>query len=167
MLLSGSAASGGAVMVALTLALPPAGTVTEVALNVTPALPTKNEGVKVFGPVASAGVVVAVKVTSLEPELVSVIVRVAGPAWLSPSDSLPGVAAVVATTALSMRSMPAPWRCTLSRKPRPGLPNHAFGDAVFWRRSRMACEFVLGCASRNSAAAPATCGEDIEVPLRF
>ena len=55
MLRSARSASAGAATVTSTVALPRAGTVTLVLLNVTFAKESKNDGVNVFGPVASAG----------------------------------------------------------------------------------------------------------------
>src|SRR2546422_4792504 len=52
--------------------------------------------------------------------LVIVIVFVAGPAWLSPRESLLGVISAFASIAARMSSIPAPCRCTLSR-PTAGL----------------------------------------------
>ena len=63
--------------------------------------------------------------------------------------------------------MPAPWRCTLSRKPSPGFPHHSAGRAVFCNRCWTSSGVACGRASSSSATAPATCGDDIDVPLKF
>src|SRR5215468_12647065 len=47
-----------------------------------------------------------------------------------------------------------------------GLPKNGFGRAVFCRRACTSAGRVWGWASRNSATAPATWGDDIDVPLR-
>src|SRR5919204_2177675 len=103
-------------------------------------------------------------VTLVAPPFVTVRVCVDGPAWLSPRDSLAGVTDVVASTALSICSMPAPCRCTLVRNGNVAVS--VFGAALFWRMPRIACAFAPGCACRYSATAAATWGDAIEVPLR-
>src|SRR5439155_10629924 len=50
--------------------------------------------------------------------------------------------------------------------PSDGLPHQSPGRALFWSRSSTSFGFKSGCACSSSATAPATCGEDIEVPLR-
>ena len=83
-------------------------------------------------------------------------------------DDASGVAICQAPIASTASTMPAPWRWTLSRKPRPGLPHQFFGSAVLRRTSAT----VAGPAARRSgrassrrAATPATCGDAIDVPL--
>ena len=104
---------------------------------------------------------------AMSPSLVMVTVSVAASS-VAPRDSLPGVTVVVASTEPGTSSMPAPWRCTLSERPRPGLPHQFFGSALFWRIVRTVSGSVPApFACRSSATAPATCGDDIEVPLMF
>src|SRR5688500_6122854 len=97
-----------AVMVAVTGALAPGGTITFGTSNATAAGALKNAGVKVLGPVASAGADDRVYVTTVGPVLRKMSATVRGPASLSPSDSLEGAIRVAVTTASSIRTMPAP-----------------------------------------------------------
>src|SRR5690606_18967142 len=103
-------------------------------------------------------------VTGAVPPLRTVISRVTGPPSLSPSDSLPGETVVVDRIASSTSSRPAPWWLVGSRMPRLGLSDHTAGSAVFWNASRTCSGSASGWACRYSAAAPATCGEAIDVP---
>ncbi len=64
-----------------------------------------------------------------------------------------------------MSSIPAPCRCTLSRKPRLGLPPQFAGSALFCRIERTVSAFVFGAAWSSKATPPATCGEAMDVPL--
>src|SRR5689334_1134714 len=121
MLKSGSL--DGGVNVALNVALPPAGTVMLGVLNATAVFDVKNDGAKSLPPVASAFVELNAYVTASEPLFVTVNVCVEPPDWLSPSATFDGDTPTVEVAALSTCTMPAPWRCTLSRKPSPGLPN--------------------------------------------
>ncbi len=157
---------GSTVRVTVTLAEPCAGTVTLGALNTTCVSVSQNS--------MSAGNVPVVPIAStfersyvtLELELfVSVSVRVAGPAWLSPSESFPGTIAVVALIASSMSTIPAPCRCTLSRNPSPGFRDQTCGSALFCSTPRNPAAGSDGWASIRRAAAPATWGDDMDVPL--
>ncbi len=78
-----------------------------------------------------------------------------------------------------MSSMPAPWRCVWSSSPLAALVDSTVGVAAFWMRlsmftpgrapnfsNRVAPVAALGIASRISAAPPATCGADMDVPDR-
>jgi len=53
----------------------------------------------------------------------------------------------------------------MSRNPSAGCPDHGFGSALFWSTVRKSAAAKFGRACISSAAAPATCGEAIEVPL--
>src|SRR5579871_6989462 len=155
-------------MVTPTVADDPARTVTLDALNVTVAKPVVKPGTNGFGPVDKAGAAASWYVTAVPPWLLIVRFCVTGrPAGLSPRDNLPGETRVVFKMDLSMCNMPAPCRWTLSRNPSAGLPHQRAGSAPFCRMSRTAWEGVCGDACSSSAAAPATWGEDIEVPLRL
>ena len=101
--------------------------------------------------------------TDALPRFESVSVR--EPPMPSPSESLPGEIVVVDAIASSMSSMPAPCRWTMSRNPSPGCPDHGFGSALFWSTVRKSAAARFGRACISSAAAPATCGDAIEVPL--
>src|ERR1044071_2219200 len=103
-----SARVAGAVMVTSTVAVPPAGTVTDGTLKATPAGAMKKAGTKVFGPVARAATWARAEVTGAGPLFSMVRVRVAGPAWLSPRASLPGSTLVVDSTASAIWTRPAP-----------------------------------------------------------
>ena len=96
-------------IVTLTVAEPCAGTVTLGALNTTCVSGSQNEsGGNVAGPVAMASSCDRSYVTPDAELLLSVRVFVTGPAWLSPSESLPGRMVVVESIASSMSTMPAP-----------------------------------------------------------
>jgi hypothetical protein len=161
----------GAVIVTSTVADPPAGTVTFGELNAAIVPPRKvvpaDPGAAfVAPPVESASTLLNAYVTADDPLLVRVSRRVCGPDALSPRASLPGAIRVVASAASSICTIPAPCRWTLS-SPAPGAPHQPFGSAVFCRidRTSSALPFSDGCFSSNSATVPATCGEDIDVPL--
>jgi len=51
------------------------------------------------------------------------------------------------------------------QEPSAGCPDHGFGSALFWSTVRKSAAAKFGRACISSAAAPATCGEAIEVPL--
>src|SRR6185295_17299515 len=55
----------------------------------------------------------------------------------------------------------------MSSRPIFGLPDHSAGFAVFCRMSRTWFALIFGSDWSNSATAPATCGDDMDVPLRF
>ena len=61
--------------------------------------------------------------------------------------------------------------CALSvhvvEKPRPGFPDQGRGRAEFCNLSWTSRGLVFGRASRIRATAPATCGDDMDVPLIF
>ena len=98
--------------------------------------------------------------------LLTVIAKVFAPPWLSPTFRCSGERMVFESSTPRMSSMPAPWRCAKSRKPRVALPDQGFGSAVFCSSLAMTVGLTLPLACRMSATAPATCGEDIEVPDR-
>ena len=81
----------------------------------------------------------------------------------SPSAILRGETDVVAPSERSTLIRPAPSRNGDSRRPRPGLPLQTIGTALFESSVGM-LEGDLP-AERSTAAAPATCGVAIEVPL--
>src|SRR6185312_5904939 len=129
-----SVVMAGAVIVASTVAEPPAGTVivgaenetlacTEVSLLVT--------AVNWFGPDVSAAACDSVYVTALAPLFVNVSVRVTGPPDASPSASLPGATDTALRMVRSMWASPAPCTCTLSRKPDDGAAFQFAGTALF------------------------------------
>src|SRR6185503_2733300 len=120
-------------MVTLTVALLFLPTVTVDALNETVAgLSVMNgeSGRNVFGPVAIADWCDKVNVRVSLPVLLMVSVRVAGPASLSPSASLPGETSAVDSIAARMSSMPAPCRCVASNAD-VGDVERRRGDALF------------------------------------
>src|SRR2546425_13191729 len=85
-------------------------TVTLEVLNDTLADATNVPGALIAPFVATAGSWSKVYVTAfpVPGRLVTVSVRVAGPAWLSPRESLPGVISALASIAARMSSIPAP-----------------------------------------------------------
>src|SRR2546425_13096860 len=100
----------GAVIVTLTAADWLFFTVTVDVLNDTVAEAMNVRGALIVPFVASAGSCSNVYVTAfpVPGRLVTVSVRVAGPAWLSPRESLPGVISAFASIAARMSSIPAP-----------------------------------------------------------
>ena len=64
-----------------------------------------------------------------------------------------------------MSSSPAPCRTTDSSRPAAGSVDHGTGSALLSSGVATSRARVAGCACRYRAAAPATCGEAIEVPL--
>ncbi len=152
-------------IVAVNVTFDCAGTATLGELNATDASDVKKPGANVLPPVESAFTYERSYVTAFLLRFQISIVLAAGPDSLSPRASLPGETSVWARIESSMSTIPAPCRWTLSRKPRLGFPNHGAGSALFWRMVRTLSGFVFGFACSSSAAAPATCGEAIEVPL--
>src|SRR5215207_6378088 len=159
----------GSVMLTLTVAVPPAGTSTLGALNDAVANADWYEMVwklvACWPPVASAATCDRSSVTAEAPVFRSVSVLTCGPACVSPSASLPGSTPTVACTEPTMSTMPAPCRCTLSRIPNAALPHQFLGSAEFCSNDFIAFDEVPGRACSTSAAAPATCGDAIDVPL--
>src|SRR2546425_4217637 len=100
----------GAVMVTFTEADWLFFTVTLEVLNDIVAEAMNVPGALIVPFVASAGSWSKVYVTAfpVPGRLVTVSVRVAGPAWLSPRESLPGVISALASIAARMSSIPAP-----------------------------------------------------------
>src|SRR5688572_24140727 len=148
-------------MVTSTDAVAPASTVRLVDAKVTVGASAANAGAKVESALSAAGRWEKEYVTVSEPRFATVNVNVFAVVPSPTANSL-GVTVVVARIASSTSSIPAPCRWTTSRDATTG---DGTGSAVFCSAILIAAGVAPGWASRNSAAAPATCGDAIDVPL--
>ena len=157
-------------MLTLTVAVPPAGTVTLGEPNVAVLAPPRYEKLNgytapaaVDGPVPTVVTSERSYVTGEVPPLVTVSWE--APPVPSPREILDGLTQAGVVTASTICASPAPCR-HVGSSPAAGWTFSPLGNAVFMSSVRIIPGPMLLCfAWRISAARPATCGDAIDVPL--